>query len=173
MMRGYFGVGAERISKARNLGTILRTANGFGASFVFTVQMHHSLRDINSADTSKGAQHLPFYPWPSLEEMQLPARCTLVGVELTDEAIPLPSFRHPMQAAYLFGPEKGSLSDEATAMCDHVIKIPTRFCVNVAVATAVILYDRMISMGTFENRPVMTGGPPPVSRWKKRAVSDE
>ena len=35
--------------------------------------------------------------------MALPNDCTLVGVELLDEAIDLPSFRHPLKAAYVFG----------------------------------------------------------------------
>ncbi|HHL43572.1 MAG TPA: TrmH family RNA methyltransferase, partial [Hellea balneolensis] len=36
-MRGYFGIGSEGISKAANLGAVMRTAHAFGASFVYTV----------------------------------------------------------------------------------------------------------------------------------------
>ena len=36
-MRGYFGVGADGISKAMNLGNLLRIAHAFGASFFFTL----------------------------------------------------------------------------------------------------------------------------------------
>ena len=36
-MRGYFGIGAEEISKPINLGALMRTANAFGASFFFTI----------------------------------------------------------------------------------------------------------------------------------------
>lgn len=166
-MRGYFAVGAERMSKPRNLGAMIRTGNAFGASFAFTIDGHHALRDVNSADTSKGAAHLPYYAWDSLEQMVLPQGCAVVGVELTDDAVDLPSFRHPVRAAYLFGPERGSLSPEATALCDHVVKIPTKFCLNVAVAAAVILYDRMMSMGSFAGRPVSAGGPPPIEDWHR------
>ena len=35
--RGYFAIGAERISKALNLGNLMRSAHGFGASFTFTI----------------------------------------------------------------------------------------------------------------------------------------
>ena len=45
----------------------------------------------------------------------LPTRCRLVGVELIDDAETLPSFRHPPQAAYVLGPERGSLSRELIA----------------------------------------------------------
>jgi hypothetical protein len=43
--------------------------------------------------------------------------------------------------------------------CDHVIKIPIAFCVNVAIAGAIVLYDRMLSRGRFAERPVGAGGP--------------
>ena len=36
-MRGYFGIGVEGISKAMNLGNLFRSALGFDASFIFTV----------------------------------------------------------------------------------------------------------------------------------------
>ena len=37
-MRGYFGMGVERISKAMNMGAIMRTAHAFGAGFAVTEQ---------------------------------------------------------------------------------------------------------------------------------------
>ena len=102
-MRGYFGVGAEGISKPMNLGAILRTAHAFGASFAFTVDAHHRVRDVYQADTAKSVEHVPYYPWDGLDDMHLPDKCQLVGIELTDEAIDLPTFRHPLCAAYVFG----------------------------------------------------------------------
>ena len=36
-MRGYFGIGIEGSSKPMNAGNLFRSANAFGASFVFTV----------------------------------------------------------------------------------------------------------------------------------------
>ena len=36
-MRGYFGIGIEGVSKPMNLGSLLRTAHAFNASFVFTI----------------------------------------------------------------------------------------------------------------------------------------
>ena len=82
-----------------------------------------------------------------------------LGVEFTDEAIPLPSFRHPARAAYVFGSERGSLSPRLQALCRHIVKIPTGFCLNVATAGAIVMYDRAITMGRFGERPVAAGGP--------------
>ena len=42
--------------------------------------------------------------------------------------------------------------------CDHIIRVPTHFCLNVQIAGAVVMYDRMQSFGKFEDRPVMPGG---------------
>jgi tRNA G18 (ribose-2'-O)-methylase SpoU len=153
-MRGYFAIGAEGISKPMNLGNLLRSAHAFGASFFFTIQPTFEARAAALSDTADAAGHLPVYHHRSIEELVLPARCALVGVELTEEAEALPSFRHPLTAAYILGPERGSLSPEVIARCDHVVQIPTRFCVNVGVAGAIVMYDRLITLGRFARRPV-------------------
>ena len=157
-MRGYFGVGVERISKPMNAGSIFRTAHAFGASFVFTLAAAYPQEEGRRADTSRAPGQIPFYAFPDLASLVLPEDCTLVGVELTDEAVELPSFRHPRQAAYVLGPERGALSAGFTARCAYVVKIPTRFSVNVGIAAAIVLYDRLISLGRFARRPEIPGG---------------
>jgi hypothetical protein len=42
-----------------------------------------------------------------------------------------------------------------------VVKIPTKFCLNVGLAGALALYDRTLSLGGYPVRPIMPGGPPP------------
>lgn len=158
-MRGYFAIGVDRISKPGNVGAIVRTAHAFGASFFFAIDPALDLRDTTATDTSAAVEHLPVYRYAAPEALQLPQDCALVGVELTDDAVELPSFRHPPRAAYVFGPERGSLSASLLARCDHVVKIPTAFCVNVSLAAALTIYDRMISMGRFAERPVRPGAP--------------
>jgi tRNA G18 (ribose-2'-O)-methylase SpoU len=155
--RGYFAIGAERISKALNLGNLMRSAHGFGASFTFTIGATYQALEAR-ADTSKGAHHLPHYNWASVEELALPQGCRLVGVELLDEAIDLPSFHHPLRAAYLLGPERGALSPQILERCDYVVRIPTSFCINLAMAGAVVMYDRVRSLGRFPPRPLGEGG---------------
>ncbi len=156
-MRGYFAVGVEGISKGFNLGNLVRTSHAFGASFFFTIGAAVRYEDVKASDTSHADIHLPFYAYGKLAEMALPKDCALVGVELLDEAVDLPSFRHPLRAAYVLGPEKGSLSPELVRRCAHIVKIPAKFCVNVGVAGAIVMYDRMISLGSFAERPVGTG----------------
>ncbi|MBR9834679.1 MAG: RNA methyltransferase [Alphaproteobacteria bacterium] len=158
-MRGYFAIGAEGISKPMNLGALMRTANAFGASFVYSVNAHDKVRLAYKADTSRTFKNVPYYQWDSLEDMALPKGCQLVGIELTDDAVSLPEFRHPRAAAYVLGRERGDLSPEMLARCDHVVKIPTNFCINVSLAGALVMYDRIRSMGGWRDRPVMPGGP--------------
>ncbi len=157
-MRGYFAIGVEGISKPMNLGNLMRSAHAFGARFVFTIGAHYRVREAKS-DTARSLEHMPLYHWPDAAALRLPQGCRLVGVELVDEAIDLPSFRHPLQAAYVLGPERGVLSATLLERCDYVVKIPTAFCVNVAVAGAIVMYDRMRLLGRFAERPVGEGGP--------------
>ena len=153
------------MSKALNLGNLMRSAHAFGASFTFTVGATYQALEAR-ADTSKGQWHIPHYNWASAAEMALPQGCKLVGVELTQDAIDLPSFRHPLRAAYILGPEQGSLSEELMGRCAYVVRIPTSFCVNVAMAGAIVMYDRVKSLARFADRPLRVGGPKaPTNRW--------
>jgi tRNA G18 (ribose-2'-O)-methylase SpoU len=158
-MRGYFGIGVEHISKPMNVGNLFRSAHAFGADFVFAIAPSVDLKEIQKSDTSKTAKHLPLYEFSSVAEMKLPHLCQLVGVELMDDAVDLPSFTHPERAAYILGPEMGSLSPEITKLCDHIVKIPTKFCVNVGIAGAILMYDRQLTRGRFAPRPESAGGP--------------
>jgi tRNA G18 (ribose-2'-O)-methylase SpoU len=158
-MKGYFGIGVERVSKAMNVGALFRTAHAFGASFVFTVDAQYARRVGGKADTADSTLSLPHHDFARLEDMRLPVGCRLIGVEIADDAIELPSFRHPRQAAYVLGSEREGLSKEMASLCDFVVRIPTRFSVNLSVAGALVMYDRMISLGRHAPRPVASGGP--------------
>jgi tRNA G18 (ribose-2'-O)-methylase SpoU len=157
-MRGYYGIGVEGLSKPVNAANLFRSAHAFGASFVFTIAATYAARDA-ALDTSRAIENMPYYHWENLAEMTLPKGASLVGVELTDDAVALPSFKHPPQAAYVLGRERGSLSPELMARCAHIVKIPARFCVNVATAGAIVMYDRMLTLGRYPARPLMPGGP--------------
>lgn len=158
--RGYFGIGSEGISKPANVGALLRTAHAFGAAFCFSVGAGYDAHGGRRADTSDTPAHVPFWRFGGLEEMRLPQGCALVGIELLPDAAELPSFRHPLNAAYVLGPERSGLSPDMLARCKHVVRIPTRFALNLAVAGAIVLYDRLLQHGRFADRPVASGGAP-------------
>ena len=52
----------------------------------------------------------------------------------------------------LFGPVQGRSGQDGY--------IPTSFCVNVAMAGAIVMYDRALALGRFALRPLRPGGPP-------------
>jgi len=180
-MRGYFGIGVEGISKQMNAGNLLRSAHAFGAAFFFTIGAAYQLRTGRHADTSAAPAALPVYDYPALAALRLPKGCSLVGVELAEDAVELPVFRHPRRAAYVLGAERHGLSPALRVECDHVVKIPTKFCVNVAVAGAIVMYDRLLNLGRFARRPLSPIGaaeaPPehvfgePVQRKRPRAAA--
>ena len=167
-MKGYFAVGVEGVSKPMNLGNLVRIAHAFDASFFFSVAPRLNLAKANS-DTSNAEGVLPFYSYEHPSDFRLPLGCRLVGVEITDDAVELPRFRHPTRAAYVFGAERYSLSPQMLSLCEFVVKIPTRFSINVGMAGAIVLYDRLVNLGGYGGRPVTPGGKnldiPPAHSW--------
>lgn len=158
-MRGYFGIGVEGISKEQNVGNLVRSAHSFGASFFFAIAPNVNVKAMRVSDTSGAFDHMPYYQYESAAELELPKGCQLVGIEFIEDSVELPSFRHPVRAAYVLGPEMGNLSPELIEKCDFTVKIPMKFCVNVGVAGAICMYDRLISQGRFADRPTRAGGP--------------
>ncbi|HEY8289017.1 MAG TPA: RNA methyltransferase [Acetobacteraceae bacterium] len=182
--RGYFGIGIEGVSKSANIGALLRTAHAFGAAFCFSVGTGWDARAARHADTADTPSHVPLWRFPDLASLSLPQGCVLVAVELLDTATDLPSFRHPLNAAYVLGPERAGVSPALLARCQHVVRIPTRFALNLAVAGALVLYDRLLQHGRFAERPVgsaaggshasgdaAAAGPAPASSPVSAAVS--
>ncbi|MEI7791432.1 MAG: RNA methyltransferase [Alphaproteobacteria bacterium] len=167
-MKGYFAVGVEGVSKPMNLGNLVRIAHAFDASFFFSVAPRLNLARANS-DTSNAEGVLPFYSYDHPSDFRLPLGCRLVGVEITDDAVELPRFRHPSRAAYVFGAERYSLSPQMLSLCEFVVKIPTRFSINVGMAGAIVLYDRLVNLGGYGGRPITPGGDvvdlPPAHSW--------
>lgn len=139
--RGYFGIGIFNGKSASNLGTLWRSAYTFDASFIFTIGARYHKQ---SSDTVKAWRHVPLVAYPTFADFyeHLPYDCQLIGVELDDRARPLATFCHPQRAVYLLGAEDHGLNEEARAHCHHLIQLPGRFCLNVAVAGSLAMYHR-------------------------------
>jgi tRNA G18 (ribose-2'-O)-methylase SpoU len=142
MARGFFGVGILGAKTETNVGTLWRSAQAFGAAFVFTVGRRYRYQ---ASDTTKAHRHIPLWHFDSFASFNAsrPFDCPLVGVELTDIAQPLSGFAHPERAVYLLGAEDYGLPGDVLAKCQHVIVIPgAAYCLNVASAGSIVLYDR-------------------------------
>lgn len=139
--RGYFGIGVERSKTEANVGTLWRSAFAFGAAFVFTIGRRYPRQ---SSDTTESWRHIPLLEYADVEDFRahIPYDCQVIGVELTPDAKPLETFDHPQRAIYVLGPEDGSLSGAVTELCQHVVRFDSDYCLNVAAAGTVVMYDR-------------------------------
>lgn len=145
--RGFCGIGVFRAKTPANIGTLWRSARALGADFIFTVGERYQRQP---SDTTKAWRHVPLYRYRDIDDLidHLPYDCRLVGVELADNALPLPAVIHPERACYLLGAEDHGLSDEQLARCHDVVVIPgASHCLNVATAGSIVLYDRATKRG--------------------------
>jgi len=146
-LRGYFAVGLWMPRDPKNVANALRACGCFGAAFLaYSGQRYQR----HAADTQKAYRHMPLINTGDEPDNVLnvvPYDCAPVAVEITDRAVPLEHYKHPERAYYVFGPEDGSISPAVMNRCRDVVRIPSRFCLNLAAAVNVVLYDR-ISKGT-------------------------
>lgn len=141
-MRGYFGIGIYHPKTAENVGTLWRSAHAFGAGFIFTIGRRYRRQ---ASDTTNAMLHIPLFEYASLDEFETykPLGCQTVCVELAEAADDLRSINHPPRAAYLLGAEDYGLP-EGYMRDKQVLYVPgARWCLNVAVAGSIVLYDRV------------------------------
>jgi len=128
-----------------NYGTLFRTAQIFDADFIFLIGARFKRQP---SDTMKSWRHLPLFEYKDMADFNShrPYDCPLIGIELTDSAIPISAFRHPKKACYLLGAEDNGLTNEAIKACQSIIKLPGEKSLNVAVAGSIVLFDRINNM---------------------------
>ncbi len=69
-----------------------------------------------------------------------------VAIELGSNYESLQCFQHPRNAVYVFGPEDGNIHKGWLKFCHKFVSIPTRHCLNVAMAVGTVLYDRQFKL---------------------------
>jgi tRNA(Leu) C34 or U34 (ribose-2'-O)-methylase TrmL len=74
----------------------------------------------------------------------LPPGVVPVAVEVRPNAERLFDFEHPESAAYVFGPEDGSLPSWVLRHCHRFVVIPGAHCLNLSSAVLAVLYDRAL-----------------------------
>jgi len=138
---GYFAIGIQNGKTEANVGTLWRSAHAFGASFIFVIGNRYHRQPT---DTTKAWKQVPLFSYLTFEDFyrQLPHDCQLIGVELSDKSKPLETWYHPKQAIYLLGAEDGGLSKIALEKCHSVVQIQSEYCLNLAVAGSIVMYDR-------------------------------
>jgi tRNA G18 (ribose-2'-O)-methylase SpoU len=144
-MRGYFGIGVFHSKTEENIGTLWRTAQSMGASYIYTIGRRYTQQ---KTDTARVPRHIPLFHYSDLDEFRSgqPKGTSIIGIEIDPRGRRLTSFVHPEQAVYVLGAEGSGLDEAAMSICDHIVQIPGKTCLNVAVAGSIVLYDRMMKM---------------------------
>lgn len=142
-MRGYFGIGIENVKDKLNIGTLWRSANIFGAKFIFTIGNRYKKQ---ASDTMNTPNHIPLFHYQCFDDFysNIPYGCRLIGIELSDKAIEIKKYNHFEKCIYLLGAEDHGLTNQAIGKCYQIVQLPGNYCMNVAVAGSIIMYDRII-----------------------------
>lgn len=139
--RGYFAVHLANPRDHNNVGCALRACGCFGAAYLSYSGRRYKR---HPSDTQKAYRHMPLLQTSETgEEFDIPYACVPVAVEIVPGAVPLEHYQHPERALYVFGPEDGNIPDGVLSRCVDIVQIPSLFCLNLAAAVNVVLYDRV------------------------------
>ena len=145
-MRGYACIGLINPKTPANVGSAMRACGVYQATqLLFTGQRFKKAQKFVT-DPQKHYKHIPLTHVEDLRNA-IPYGCVPVAVDLLEGATPLPDYKHPERAFYIFGPEDGTLGTNTTSWCRDTIYVPTNGCMNLAATVNVILYDRLCKRG--------------------------
>jgi tRNA G18 (ribose-2'-O)-methylase SpoU len=113
-----------------------------GAQFIFTIGKRYPKQ---ASDTLNTAKHIPLFEYKTWEDFRThtPKDCELIAVELDDKSKPIETFTHPERAVYLLGAEDNGIHKSVLSECRRIVQLPGIFCMNVAVAGSIVMYDRI------------------------------
>jgi tRNA G18 (ribose-2'-O)-methylase SpoU len=159
-MSGYFAIGVCHSKTHTNVGTLMRSAACFGASFVFTVGRRY---DRQATDVFNTRKHVPLFHYLTIDDLvkNLPIGCRLVGIDcnvedkLSRPVNDLTMYTHQGSCAYLLGAEDHGLTDAELRACHELVTIPMHHpaisgtpSLNVAAAGTIVMYDRLVKSCT-------------------------
>ncbi len=137
-----FHVAIENFHHDSNIGSVVRSANAFGAKAVHVVGRKRWNR--RGAMVTDRYQHVHHHE--SVEaflEWARGAGLAVVGIDITEASIPIEGFAFPAHSVLVFGQESAGLSPEMMAGCDAIVHITqhgsTR-SINVGAAAAVAMW---------------------------------
>ncbi|MGV6861648.1 MAG: RNA methyltransferase [Putridiphycobacter sp.] len=138
----FFGIGILEPKTNHNIGTLWRSAHILGASYIFIIGGKYNHQ---SSDTSKTWSKIPFYKYKDFDHFYstLPHSTQVVGVEMTEDAIPIKTFTHPPRASYLLGSEDNGLPEDIIKKCHKLVQLPGKTSLNVSVSGSILMFDRI------------------------------
>jgi tRNA (guanosine-2'-O-)-methyltransferase len=145
---GQVGLLLDNVQSPWNVGSILRTAAALRVDHLWLAGDTASPSDTKTGKTALGSQR--YVEWThhgTAADAVAAARAAgyrIVGVELTDDATPLPALAVDGPVCLVVGHEDRGLPPATLALCDAVTFIPQLGRIgslNVATATAIALYE--------------------------------
>ena len=147
--RGDFFIVCEEVKDPGNVGTIIRTADAFGAKGVFLTKDCVDLYSGKVLRSTMGSIfHIPIVQ--GLEKTQIMEllkkyNVSPIGAHLSGKKTP-DKLDLKKPCAILIGNETKGLSDEISALCEELVKIPMpgkAESLNASVAAAVLMYETL------------------------------
>ena len=149
----------HNIRSAHNVGSILRSAEGFGVRRVIISgyspypilpddsRLPHIAHKLHSqiSKTSLGAENnlrIEYSLQPPLDELRAEGY-KLVALEQSTDSLDIRSYQAPDKLALLLGEEVSGIAPELLEKCDDTLEIPMsgqKESFNVSVATGIALY---------------------------------
>lgn len=142
MTESNVSIGLNNPKSPVNVGLVMRAAGCFEVDTVFYTGERYDRAAPFNTDTQNAGLSIPLTWVPSLPG-DVADTTRVVCVELVEGAIPLPTFQHPDNALYIFGPEDGTIHQTVIDRADSVVFMPTIGSLNLAAAVNVLLYDRL------------------------------
>lgn len=138
----FFGIGVYQPKTEHNIGSLWRSALILGAQFIFIIDGKYKPQQ---SDTEKTWSKIPFYKYRDFDHFyeSLPYSTQLVGVEIDKKSEPIITFAHPQRGAYLLGAENNGLPEKILDRCHHLIQLPGKSSLNVAISGSLVMYDRI------------------------------
>ena len=154
MKKNQVSIGLINPKDTQNVGSVLRAIGCYQANDVYFTgsRYEHALK--HNTDTHNVGLNSLISKVDSMVEARdehMPEGTKIVCVELVEGAIPLPEYKHPENALYVFGPEDGNLKQSIVNAADEVVYIPTVGCMNLAATVNVLLYDRLAKSSNIES----------------------
>lgn len=141
----FFGIGIMQAKRSYNIGTLWRSAEILGASFIYTIGARYKKQ---TSDVLKTWRSIPLFHYEDFDDFykHLPYNTQLVGVELSEKSVMLPEFVHPRRAVYLLGAEDNGIPPYALEKCRGIIQLHGDRSMNVAVAGSIVMHDRVTKL---------------------------
>ncbi len=150
---------AHNIRSTHNIGSVFRTAEGFGVQKIIIsgyspyptqsndTRLPHIAEKLTKQihKTALGAETIVPFEYqesPDIIQLQLDGY-TIVGLEQDQRSVLLPDYRPPQKIALLLGEEVHGITDAMRDLCDNLIEIPMKGkkeSFNVSVAAGIALY---------------------------------